>query len=247
MTLNNYLQKIIKFLQTEVRRANAKGLVVGLSGGIDSAVVALLIKKAFPNNSLSLIMPCLSSDFDEKCAKLLVEKHHLDYEVIDLSATFQVFKTTLENKIAYNNELLVLGNLKARLRMSTLYAVAQSKNYLVVGTDNADEWYTGYFTKYGDGGVDILPIIKLLKQDVVNAAKILAVNEEIINRLPSAGLWEGQTDEAELKFSYHELDQYLLNNKTNLSQTVINRIEYLHKISEHKRNAVRQAPNWKRN
>lgn len=244
MTLENYLDKIIKFLQESVKAANAKGLIVGLSGGIDSAVVALLMKKAFPDNSLTVLMPCFSPEIDVKYAQELVQNHHLNHKIVDLSNVFTTFKTTLSKDLDKDKQQLILGNLKARLRMSTLYALAQSNNYLVVGTDNADEWYTGYFTKYGDGGVDILPIIKLLKQDVRAAAKLLGVNEAIITRPPSASLWTGQTDEAELKFTYHELDQYLLGNKNTLSNKVVDRIEYLHKISKHKRNAIPQAPDW---
>lgn len=246
MKLEQYLEEIVKFLQNEVKKANAKGLIVGLSGGIDSAVVALLIKKAFPNNYLTLVMPCFSPQIDLDYAEKLVQKHSLKSEVVNLDDAFLSFKRILENKIQPEKSKVVSGNLKARLRMNTLYAYAQNYNYLVVGTDNADEWHIGYFTKYGDGGVDVLPIAHLLKQDVFAAAKILEVNDEIIVRTPTASLWEGQTDEQEMQFSYQELDQYLLGNTSHISNKVQARIKSLHQATEHKRNLIPQAPKWNR-
>lgn len=246
MNLEQYLEEIVKFLQDEVKKANANGLVVGLSGGIDSAVVALLIKKAFPNNHLALVMPCYSANEDVEYAQKLVQTQKLKSEIVNLDETFLSFTKILNKNMKEEKSKLILGNLKARLRMNTLYAYAQNYNYLVVGTDNADEWHIGYFTKYGDGGVDLLPIVHLLKQDVFAAAKLLKVNDEIIVRTPSAGLWDGQTDEQEMQFSYHELDQYLLGNSKQLSLEVIIRIENLNKISQHKRNSIPQAPKWVR-
>lgn len=246
MKLEQYLEEVVKFLQDEVKKANAKGLIVGLSGGIDSAVVALLIKKAFPNNYLTLVMPCFSPQIDLDYAEKLVQKHHLKSEVVNLDDALVTFKKALEKDIKPEKSKIVLGNLKARLRMNTLYAYAQNHDYLVVGTDNADEWHIGYFTKYGDGGVDLLPIVQLLKQDVFAAAKILGVNDEILVRTPTASLWEGQTDEQEMQFSYHELDQYLLGNTRQISQKVQSRIKELHKATEHKRNLIPQAPKWNR-
>lgn len=244
MNLEQYLEEIIKFLQNEVKKANAKGLIVGLSGGVDSAVVALLIKKAFPNDHLTLIMPCFSPNIDLEYANNLVNTHQLNTKIVNLNDIFLNFKKILESDIKIQKSKLILGNLKARLRMNTLYAYAQNHNYLVVGTDNSDEWHIGYFTKYGDGGVDLLPIIHLLKQDVFAAAKLLKVNEEIIVRKPTASLWDGQTDEMEMQFKYEQLDQYLLGNKSLLPTAVIAKIELLHQNSEHKRVFIPQAPKW---
>lgn len=244
MNLEQYLVEIIKFLQNQVKKANAKGLIVGLSGGVDSAVVALLIKKAVPNNHLALIMPCFSPSIDLEYANNLVNSHQLSAKTVDLNDIFLSFKKTLGNDINTEKAKLILGNLKARLRMNTLYAYAQNYNYLVVGTDNSDEWHIGYFTKYGDGGVDLLPIIHLLKQDVFAAAKLLKVNEEIIIRKPTASLWDGQTDEMEMQFKYEHLDQYLLGNKSIIPTSVLNKIESMHQNSEHKRILIPQAPKW---
>lgn len=245
MKLEEYLQEVVKFLRQQIEKNNAKGLIIGLSGGIDSAVAALLAKQA-TSNSLCLIMPCFSPDFDLKCAQELVKKHDLNYKIVDLSNTFTSFNNEIKTEINSSKAKLVYGNLKARLRMSCLYAFAQENNYLVVGTDNADEWFTGYFTKYGDGGVDILPLVYLLKKDVFAAAKILGVNEEIINRAPSASLWPDQTDEQEMGFTYNQLDDYLLNHKENLSPEVIKKIETLHKNSNHKRTPLPVPRQWDR-
>ena len=247
MNLEQYLAEIVKFLQEKVRAANAKGLIVGLSGGIDSAVVALLVKKAFPNDYLTLVMPCLSPAIDQEYAQKLIDSHQLKSKTVELDEIFLNFKKTLEQNISSDKLKIVLGNLKARLRMNTLYAYAQNHNYLVVGTDNADEWHIGYFTKYGDGGVDLLPIVHLLKQDVFAAAEILKVNNEIIVRKPTASLWEGQTDEDEMQFSYYQLDQYLLNNFKELKPDVESRIKELHQKTEHKRNLIPQPNKWNRN
>lgn len=246
MKLEQYLDEIVKFLQEQVKKANAKGLIVGLSGGIDSAVVALLAKKAFPSNYLTLIMPCFSPQVDLDYAQKLVQKHNLKAQVVDLDDTFLSFKKNLDQDLKPEKSKIVLGNLKARLRMNTLYAYAQNNDYLVVGTDNADEWHIGYFTKYGDGAVDLLPIVHLLKQDVFAAAKILGVNDEIIVRTPTASLWDGQTDEQEMQFTYQELDQYLLGNISHVPQKVQARIKEMHQASEHKRSLVPQAPKWNR-
>src|SRR5690606_7818796 len=117
-------------------------------------------------------------------------------------------------------------NLRARLRMSTLYTIANNLGYMVVGTDNKAEVYTGYFTKYGDGGVDLLPIANLLKREVYEWAKVLGVPNEIINKAPSAGLWDGQTDELEMGTTYDYIDAYISGNEIPEKDRVI--IDKLH-------------------
>ncbi|WP_375317816.1 NAD(+) synthase [Spiroplasma endosymbiont of Virgichneumon dumeticola] len=246
MVLTEYLKVIIKFLQIQVTKTKSKGVIVGLSGGIDSAVVSLLMKEAFPDNHLCVILPCQSDPIDVEYAQKLVNTHGLRSQIVDLTPTFYTLKTTINSSLNFEKTQLVLGNIKARLRMATLYALGQNENYLVVGTDNADEWHIGYFTKYGDGGVDLLPIIHLLKQDVINSAKLLGVTPEIIARKPTASLFPGQTDESEMQFKYEQLDQYLLGNKIAIPSDVITRIEIMHKNSEHKRIPLPQAPKWNR-
>src|SRR5699024_5544865 len=139
----------------------------------------------------------------------------LDYLTIDLTKTHEVLYGEVQKNIkienAWNEELNRISdaNLRARLRMSTLYTVATNYRYLVVGTDNASEWYTGYFTKYGDGGVDLLPIVDLTKEEVREMAKHLGVPAEVVYKKPSADLWVGQTDEEEMGTTYEQIDAYV--------------------------------------
>ncbi|ATZ18813.1 NH(3)-dependent NAD(+) synthetase [Williamsoniiplasma somnilux] len=243
MELKSYIDYLVNFIRETVQKANADGVIVGISGGIDSAVVANLAKLAFPNNYLTVWMPINSSKEDLDCVQELISQNNLNSTTVELALTFNTLKSDLEKT---NIELskLSLANSKARLRMTTLYALGQAQNYLVLGTDNMDEWHIGYFTKFGDGGVDIVPLIHLLKSEVRAAAKILNVPESIINRKPTAGLWENQTDEQEIGFSYDEIDDYLLGKPS--SNLLIEKIDYLHKISEHKRNSAIQPKEYQR-
>jgi len=243
MTLENYLDYLVEYLQTTVKEAHAQGVIVGISGGIDSAVVAYLAKKAFPENYLTVWMPIDSSKLDWDCVDQLVKTNDLKSVTIDLKEPYESWLKLVS--ITGQPSDLVKANAKARLRMTTVYGIGQMHNYLVLGTDNLDEWYTGYFTKYGDGGVDVALLVHLLKREVRQAAKILNVPEAIINRAPTAGLWEGQTDENELGFSYDEIDDYLLTKKSD-NQQLVDRIEKLHQASEHKRTLVKQPNSFQR-
>ncbi len=236
--LPDYLLYLEKWLKSVVKNANQKGIICGISGGIDSAVVIAMIAKVFPNNHLALIMPCESDDLDAQLANQLSQRLSLNSKTIDLTNTYNAF-------LATNSELSTLakGNLKARLRMAALYAYAQTNNYLVAGTDNACEWYIGYFTKFGDGAADIAPIIYLNKSEVYQAAKIYNINQEIIDRVPTAGLWEGQSDEKELGFSYNVLDKFLSGDR-NIDANIIKKIEKYHQNSKHKREGILKPDNF---
>ncbi|MGV8145702.1 MAG: NAD(+) synthase [Alkaliphilus sp.] len=229
----------INWLREQVRVSATQGLVVGVSGGIDSAVVANLIKRAFPNNSLGVILPIKSSLDDKKDGLAVVTKADLKYAVINLDDEHKtVFDKTICELIdlkLYNEKRkrIADANLRARLRMCTIYVIANQLNFLVVGTDNAAELYTGYFTKYGDGGVDLLPIASLKKHEVYAWAKHLGVPPEIIRRSPSAGLWVGQTDEIEMGTTYKHVDALLDGKQIPKEDRKI--IEMLHKNSMHKR------------
>lgn len=232
----------VEWIKEQVALSHTKGMLVGLSGGIDSAVVAALIKKAFPENSLGVILPCKSNSKDAEDGRALAEALEIDYVTIDISDEH----TTLMGKISESlvgkntgNERLYDANLRARLRMTTLYGIANAMGYLVAGTDNAAEVYTGYFTKYGDGGVDVLPIANLLKAEVFEWAKVLGVPQQIIDRKPSAGLWEGQTDEDEMGTTYDFIDAHLKGEIIPEKDKAI--IERLHRVSAHKR-AMPPAP-----
>lgn len=230
----DYLQvkeQIVNWIKEQVVAAGAKGTVVGLSGGIDSSVVAALCQEAFPDSNLGVIMPCQSDPRDATLAKELAEKLNIRYEEVDLT---QTYLTLLDSVNGHGAPQMAKANIKPRLRMTTLYFYAAKNNYLVAGTGNRSELFTGYFTKYGDGGVDIEPIGGLLKSQVRELAKLLRVPESIISRPPTAGLWEGQTDEEEMQISYAELDEYILYGKG--SDRVRKVAEQLHKSSEHKRN-----------
>ncbi|SIS36668.1 NAD(+) synthase [Salimicrobium flavidum] len=233
------IEKLTKWLQEKIKEANAEGLLVGLSGGIDSAVVANLIKRACPEASLGVIMPCKSDGEDEQHAKEVAEACGIKTVTIDLTTTHDTLLPTIQKQLRdsdlYKEEAQQLAdaNLRARLRMSTLYTVGANTGYLVTGTDNAAEWYTGYFTKYGDGGVDLVPLTNYTKGEVREMARDLGVPSSIVEKKPSAGLWEGQTDENEMGTSYATIDRYLKGEAIPEKDKEI--IDSLHKRSHHKR------------
>jgi len=226
----------VEWLRTKVAEAKAQGVVVGISGGVDSAVVSGLCKRAFPEHSLGVIMPALSDPRDVEDARLVAQTHGIKVIEIDLSQAHAAIMDQIQRFpfLQTENVRVTQGNLKARLRMATLYAVANALNYLVVGTDNAAESYTGYFTKYGDGGVDLLPLGSLTKTEVRAWAKAMGLPDRIVNRVPTAGLWPGQTDEDEMGLTYDLIDRYLIGKE--IPEEAKARIEHLHRISEHKRN-----------
>jgi len=230
------IDRVVEWIRETVQNAHQNGVVVGLSGGIDSAVVANLVKRAFPEDSIGVILPVKSSTKDSIDARAVAEKCGLHWIEMDLSVSHELIFDDI--KIKLDRDLngrarITDANLRARLRMSTLYGVANSLGYLVAGTDNAAEVLTGYFTKYGDGGVDFLPIANLTKREVYEWAKVLGVPQQVIDRAPSAGLWEGQTDEAELGVKYNDIDDYLEGKE--ISEAAKTRIEHLYNVTAHKR------------
>jgi NAD+ synthase len=234
MSLIEEAGKISAWIQTKVTESGAKGVVVGLSGGIDSSLVAVLSKRAMGDNLLGLIMPCHSIPSDIEHAEILARKFSMRTETIDLAPV-----KDLMAKVLPEGNAMARANLKPRLRMMTLYYFANSLGYLVAGTDNKSESFTGYFTKYGDGGVDILPISHLLKRQVRAMARALGVPEEIITKPPSAGLWEGQTDEGEMGITYEELDTIIAGIESShtegLNPALVEKARRMHASSEHKR------------
>ena len=228
------IDAISRWIKDQVEQANAKGVVVGLSGGLDSAVVAALAKRSLSDEVLGLILPCHSQKEDEEDAKLIASHLQLETITLDLSSAYDSLIAILPS--ADKN---TTANIKPRLRMISLYYFASLKNYLVAGTGNKSEISVGYFTKYGDGGTDFLPLGDLFKSQVIEIAKKLSLPEAIINKPPSAGLWPGQTDEGELKLTYEKLDQAILDITSNHAKAtppdIRSRVEELIKSSEHKR------------
>jgi NAD+ synthase len=237
-------ERIATWLRERAEAAGARGYVFGLSGGIDSAVVAKLCQLAFPQRVLGVILPCYSHPQDETDARLAATAFAIPVVRVDLGPTFDALTESLSHAIkglpghvdtVDIKQQVPEANLKPRLRMTSLYFIANSLNYLVAGTGNRSEITLGYYTKYGDGGVDVLPIGGLLKSEVRALARELGVPEPIITKPPTAGLWVGQTDEAEMGFSYETLEQYLAKGASAVPPKVAERIEQLKTTSDHKR------------
>jgi NAD+ synthase len=241
-------QGIVTWLRDRLGGGGPRGFVVGLSGGIDSAVVARLCQLAAAQSTIGVLMPCHSDPRDEADARLIAEHYKIPTARVDLAPTFDALQDDLLETMAGSRLAAVdagrsaAANLKPRLRMVTLYYLANSLNYYVVGTGNRSELTVGYFTKYGDGGVDLLPIGRLLKRDVRAVARHLGVPYRIVEKAPSAGLWEGQTDEEEMGFTYADLESYLEDGPEGVSPALAMRIERLIRQSEHKR-ALPPVPN----
>ena len=232
MELKLYLKEIEKFLLKYLEYAHQDMYVLGLSGGVDSSLCAALARRAVGKERLVCIaIPINSLPADLKDAKRVAEQLDLKLEIIDGSKAFEQLKAEFDSQ-GLELDRATLANMKARIRMTILYAYAQKHRGLVLGTDNACERYTGYFTKYGDGGVDILPIAHLLKREVVEGCKIYGLSNDLAERTPSAGLFEGQTDESEMGITYKDLDDYLLGKK--ISEEAKEKIERLHRINTHK-------------
>ncbi len=227
-------QKLVSWIEAKVLAAGSKGVVLGLSGGLDSSVLAVLCHQAFPQSTLGVIMPCGSSQEDTEHAEAVASQFSIPTKTVVLDS---IYDASLQALPDYKAEpalsQLARGNLKARLRMLTIYYIANQLKYMVAGSSNRSELAIGYFTKYGDGGVDIMPLGNLVKGQVRELARFLGIPQTIVDKPPSAGLWEGQTDEDEMGFSYEALDRYLMNGDA--SDELKNKIEAMIAASSHKR------------
>ncbi|MFC2066370.1 NAD(+) synthase [Chloroflexota bacterium] len=234
MNMEQLAQKLVLWTRERIQAAGCKGVVVGMSGGIDSAVLAILCQRAFPQNLIGVIIPCYSSQEDKAHAHLVAGKFSIPTTEVVLDNIFTTLLQTLPDyKVSPSANRLAQANLKARLRMVTLYYIANQLKYVVAGSGNKSELSIGYFTKYGDGGVDIMPLGDLVKGQVRELAGFLGVPQPIIDKPPTAGLWDGQTDEGEMGFSYDELDNYLLTGEA--PGELREKIESMKAASDHKR------------
>jgi len=228
------VNKIVNWLKEQLEKSHTKGFVLGLSGGLDSSVCVALLKKA-TDNCLGLLLPIESLVRDMEDASEVAAHLNLKTQYIDLTS---VYNNLI--KLLPGDDRLARGNIKARLRMTVLYYYANVNNYLVCGTGNKTELMLGYFTKYGDGGCDILPLGDLYKFEVRELAKILGIPQVIIEKTPSAGLWQGQTDEDELGFSYEEMDKILQEIAESRAQgKAAEKLQLLFERSMHKRQPPR--------
>ena len=195
---------LINFLKNEVEKTGLNKVTVGLSGGLDSAVVAILCKEAFGDNLNCVLMPSqFSSQSSTDHAIEVCEKFNIRYEIISIEPMVSGFIKNM------NEDKLRIGNFSARMRMSVLYDVSSREKSLVVGTSNKSELLLGYGTIFGDIACAINPIGEIYKSDEFEFAKLLGVPESILNKAPSADLWEGQSDEEELGYSYKHMDEVL--------------------------------------
>jgi len=234
MDTGQLAEKLISWISDKVLAAECKGVVVGMSGGLDSSVLAVLCQRAFPQSMLGVLMPCHSSQEDGEHAQAVASKFSIPTKIVVLDTVFDtLLKALPSDRVESSVNRLAKANLKVRLRMLTLYYFANQLKYMVAGSGNRSELSVGYFTKYGDGGVDILPLGNLVKGQVRELASFLGIPQQIIDKPPSAGLWQGQTDEGELGLSYEELDRYLVTGEA--SNKLRGKIESMIAASNHKR------------
>ena len=234
---------IENFLEEQMEKNHSEGLILGLSGGIDSAVLAYICKRKFPDKTIAIVMPdtAITPKIETEDALKMVSLTGIQYKLIDIKPIVNEYSMYLEP-----NER-AKGNLRARVRTNILYYYANAKNYLVLGSSDKSEYLIGYFTKFGDGASDITPIISLYKLQVREIAKYLGVPENVITKKSSPHLWKDHEAENELGVSYEEVDSilYCLFEKklsaqetqelTGIEMSTIEKIQELNKNSEHKR------------
>jgi len=226
-------EKRVEFIRSILKDSGARGIVFGNSGGKDAALVGILCKLAC-ENTVGLIMPCGSmrnyiEDADD--AVEVAELYGIENRMVDLAETSTALKQALGAAVSLTDAAAV--NIAPRLRMNALYAIAASEGRLVAGTGNRSERYMGYFTKWGDGAFDLNPIADLTVTEVYAFLEHLGAPRRIIEKAPSAGLFEGQTDEADMGVTYRSIDGFLLDGTCPESDLEI--IRKYHKTSEHKR------------
>lgn len=227
------LEKRIEFVKRILKESHTDGIVYGNSGGKDCTLVSIICKKAC-DNTLGVLMPCQSKrnyGEDTHDALSVAKQFGIENITVDLTAA----KEAMLKAITSSHEISKAAdsNIAPRLRMTALYSIAQSRNALVAGTGNKSELFMGYFTKWGDGGCDFNPIADLTVTEVYEFLEYLGAPENIIKKAPSAGLFEGQTDEQEMGVTYAEIDEYIQSGTGKAESIRI--IERYNRVSEHKR------------
>ncbi|MDR2963971.1 MAG: NAD(+) synthase [Bacteroidales bacterium] len=229
--LQKEISQRVEFIRSIVAKSGAKGIVFGNSGGKDSALVGILCKMAC-ENTLAVILPCESKrnfEQDKHDGEALSAQFGIETRVIDITATKKALVEALGGEISHTASV----NIAPRLRMTTLYAIAAHENRLVAGTGNACEAYMGYFTKWGDGAYDFNPIADLSVSEIYELLKFLNAPQSIIEKAPSAGLFDGQSDESEMGVTYKSIEKYLCGEEVQQHEREI--IERYHNRSKHKR------------
>ena len=229
-------EKRVAFIKSVLDESGAKGIVYGNSGGKDSALVGILCKAAC-ENTVGIILPCTSKrnyDEDTADAKEVAARYSIETRTVDLTPVKEAELKALDGVAVINGA--PLANIAPRLRMLTLYAVAAAENRLVAGTGNRSEAYVGYFTKWGDGAHDFNPIADLTVTEIYEFLRYLDAPKCVIEKAPSAALFDGQTDETEMGVTYAELDSYLSGGDIPEDKKII--VEHMHKTSEHKRKGI---------
>lgn len=232
----NLTNRIANWLRENLEAAGAKGFVFGLSGGVDSAAVAALAVRAVgAERTLGVLLPCHSGSEDARLGQLVADTFRVPTVTVDLTTAYDVLMDVLPP----SDSRMAAANVKARLRMISWYYVSNANNYLVLGSGNRSELMAGYFTKWGDGGADLLPLGDLYKTQVWELARELGVPQAVVGRPPSAGLWPGQTDEGEMGITYRELDGVLAaietGNTTEVEPAMLEKVQGMVARSAHKR------------
>ena len=237
--MRNYqeeFEKRVAYIRAKLSEAHADGIVFGNSGGKDSALVGILCKAAC-DNTLGVIMPCASSrnyGQDRDDGNALAEQFGIETRSVDLTAVREAELRALEGVTALSD--MAVTNIAPRLRMTTLYTIGASENRLVAGTGNRSEIYMGYFTKWGDGACDFNPISDLTATEVFAFLRYLGAPSSIVEKAPSAGLFDGQTDEQEMGVTYRAIDEFLTGGTVREEDRAV--IERYHARSEHKRRPI---------